>query len=312
LRKAAVLLALFFSLSRAFICSGEDRTEVIKSQKGSKELVYRDDSLAEERSFDMAGSLLEEKTFGPDSLPTSTSSYIREEGRLARVEARDASGVIIGSRDYHYDRNGRLLGVSASGSLGDGAAGMVSSGGTPQGSWTEAGSTTTVLSYDETGKVVVSMSMKEGKTISIERRMYGEGGILSSIVTEDKVSGSSSELLFDEQGRQSQRREIPAKGIETATQYRYDESGRLLEELKRVGSHATSIRRTYAEDGKLARVETRRDGQLMLAIDYVENGRVEELYDDGILFVKASFVGGRKVKDEFYSEGVLVRARDYR
>jgi len=61
---------------------------------------------------------------GPDSLPIDTRTYIREEGRLAKVEARDSSGVIVGSFAYRYDRDGRLLGVSSDGSLGRGAAGM--------------------------------------------------------------------------------------------------------------------------------------------------------------------------------------------
>jgi antitoxin component YwqK of YwqJK toxin-antitoxin module len=311
LRKASAFLPLILALLPAIMCSGEDRVELIKGANGSKELVYRNDALAEERSYDAGGGLLGEKSFGADSLPTGTRSYIREEGRLVRVEARDASGVIIGSMEYHYDRDGMLLGVTADGSLGDGAAGMVSSGGTPHNSWTEAGSATTVLGYDESGRVAVIQTTRDGKSISLERRTYGEGGILSSVVTEDSASGSSSELLYDENGRQSQRRDIPARGPEAKTLYRYDESGHLLEETRRVGMHTTSIKRAYAEDGTLSRTETRLDGELLLTVENIENGRVEELYDDGAIFVKATYIGGRKVKDEFYSEGALLRSRDY-
>jgi hypothetical protein len=61
----------------------------------------------------------------------------------------------------------------------------------------------------------------------------------------------------------------------------------------------------------LTREETLRDGSLILSVDYTDDGRVEELYDDGQLFVKATYVGGRKVKDEFYSNGVVSRTREY-
>jgi antitoxin component YwqK of YwqJK toxin-antitoxin module len=302
---------VILALVPAIACSGEDRVEVVKGAKGAKELVYRDNVLVEERSFDAGGAILEERSFGPDSLPIETRSYVREDGRLAKVEARDASGVIVGASAYHYDRNGRLLNVSAEGSMGEGAAGMVSAGGAPQGSWTEAGDTTVVLGYDESGRVVALQTMKGGKAVSVERRSYGEGGTLSSVATEDKASGSSSELSYDEKGRPVQRRELPAKGNEIRTQYGYDEAGRLIEERRRSGTQVTSIRSSYADDGSLSRVETRRNGELLLAVTYIENGRVEELYEGGELFVKASYIGGRKVKDEFYSDGVLTRSRDY-
>lgn len=310
--KSYALSLLLIVLAPAIMCAGEDRVEKINGAKGSKELVYRNDSLSEERSYDLRGGLIEEKSFGPDSLPIETSSYIRKDGRLSRVEAKDATGAIVGSLTYHYDSDGRLLGLASDGSFGTGKAGMVSSGGTPQGSWTEAGSTTTVLAYDESGRALVIQTMKDGKGISIERRTYDEGGILSSVVTEDKVAGSSSELLYDKKGRQSQLRDIPAKGAETKVQYRYDDAGRLVEDLRRSGIHTISVSREYATGGALSRVETRRDGELLLAVDYVENGRVEELYDAGELFVKASYFGGRKVKDEFYSDGALLRSREYR
>jgi antitoxin component YwqK of YwqJK toxin-antitoxin module len=295
----------------ALVCAGEDRIESIKGEKGSKELTYRNGSLAEERSYDAEGGLLEERSFGPDSLPNLTSSYERAEGRLVKIESRDASGTIVGTMTYHYDSKGNLLGVAAAGSLGSGSAGMISEGGTAQGSWTTDSATTSILGYDESGRAVVMQTMKGGKAALVERRQYDDEGVLSSVAREDLASGSTSELKYDGKGRESGRTDVPAKGPEIRTQYSYDDSGRLVEELRRVGSHATSIRNSYSEDGSLARTETRRDGELVLGVEYVENGRVEELYEDGIIFVKAHYIGGRKVRDEFYSEGALLRSRDY-
>ncbi len=309
--KPAALAILLLSLLPAALCAGQDRVERIPGAKGAKELVYRGDALVEERSYDAEGGLLAERSFGADSLPTGATAYIRVAGRLERVEARDASGVIVGTLAYRYDRYGRLLGIVSSGSLGEGSAGMISANGAPQGSWTESGATTTVLGYDDAGRVVAVRTMREGKARTEEKRSYAEGGTLSSVVTEDKARGSSTELGYDAQGRLELRRDLPAKGAELRTAYVYDEKGRLVEEQRRGGIHTTIIKRSYGEDGSLAKVETRRDGELLLVVAYSGEDRVEELYDGGSLFVRASYVGGRKVKDEFFSDDVLTRSRDY-
>jgi YD repeat-containing protein len=300
---------LFFFCASAGVFS-EERVEQIGGAKGSKELVYRDEALIEERSYDLKGALISEKTYGADALPTETKAYIRVEGRLTRVEARDSSGVVIGSINYHYDRNGRLLELSADGSLGSGSAGMISSEDGPQGSWVK-GSLTTILAYDEEGRAVVIQKTKDGEALTVEKRKYGDKGILASTAIQDASSGSSTELLYDDKGRQSQRKDIFKDKPEIKTAYRYDEKGHLVEEERNEGSHRNLISRFYADDDSLERMETRQDGQLVLSVTYIENGRIEELYDEGLLFVRATFAGGRKVKDEFFDEGVPLRSREY-
>ena len=252
-------------------------------------------------------------------------AYIREGGRIVRVEAVDAMGSPSGSMAYRYDRNGRLLGVSSEGSLGKGAAGMIAAWGLPQGSWitrpggaakaaaaaAAASAKTTVLGYDDSGRATVVQTMLDGAALSIETRSYGEGGILSSTKIEDKVTGLSSDLQYDGDGRLAARTDTPAKGQILKTEYRYGDSGLLVEELARQGGHRSSKAYEYGEDGKVSREETSRDGELLLAVDYIENGRVEELYEDGSVFVKATYIGGRKVKDEFYLDGVPFRTREY-
>ena len=117
--------------------------------------------------------------------------------------------------------------------------------------------------------------------------------------------------LYDEDGRMSSKIVTPSKGPPAKTRYSYDGAGRLVEETTRQGEHRNEKKMTYSESGTLTREETLRDGSLILSVDYTDDGRVEELYDDGQLFVKATYVGGRKVKDEFYSNGVVSRTREY-
>ncbi len=310
-RGLAVLAAVMgLALASAPMARGEERIESISEAQGYKELVYREDILVEERKFDEFGALLEERRFDSASLPIETRAYIRKDGHLIRVEVRDQDGEATGSRSYHYDSAGRLLGLSSEGSLGKGAAGVISSGSSPQASWT-ADTTTTVLGYDENGRVVLTQSMKDGSALSVERRSYGEKGALASIRFEDRKAGSSRDSAYDEKGRLVSRTDTPAKGTSEKTAYRYDDADRLIEELRQKGSHRTIISKAYDEAGSLVREETRLDGELALVVEYLEGGRVEELYEDGLPFVRASYSGGRKVKDEFFAGGKLARTREY-
>jgi RHS Repeat. len=290
---------------------GEERVERLDSSKGYRELVYRSDALTAERFFDSQGALLEEKLYGPDSLPYETRSYLRSGGRLLGVEARNASGEIVGSMRYRYDRDGRLLGLDSEGSFGEGGAGMIASSSGPKSSWTQDG-LTTILSYDAEGRAVTLRSSKDGEAQTLEKRSYGEGGALKSVSIQDKAKGKDSELAYDAEGRLTLKKERSGSGPENTTSYRYDKDGRLVDETSRQGAHKSRISRSYAADGSIARVETSIDGELVLAVENVEGGRIEELYDEGQLFVRASYAGGRKVKDEFFVDGQLVRTRDYR
>jgi antitoxin component YwqK of YwqJK toxin-antitoxin module len=290
--------------------AGEERIETLQENKGSKELVYRDDVLTGERRFDERGALVEERSFDAKSLPVETKVYMRKDGRLTRVEAKDSSGELSGSMAYHYDSSGRLLGVSSEGSMGQGAAGVIAAGSSPQGSWT-ADSATMVQGYDDEGRVVLSQTMKDGMAISVERRSYSESGKLASVRTEDRTAGSSRETSYDEKGRPASRVDTPAKGLVEKTEYRYGDTDLPITEVRVKGTHKTIIAKSYDDEGVLAREETRLDGELVLSVDYDGIARVEELYEDGQPFVRASYEGGRKVKDEFFSDGSVVRTRDY-
>ena len=304
-------LAAFYAFCEGIEDAAEnERIERLTGKSGYRELVYHGKDLVEERAFDLKGALLEEKYLGDDSLPYETRSYIRIRGRLERVEARDGAGAVIGSMGYRYDCLGRLVGLDEEGSFGDGSSGMISTEDGPQGAWTKDG-VTTILVYDGAGRAIAEQTIKDGKAQSIEKRSYGENGSLNSVSVQDKASGSSSELVYDEKGRLSSRKETKSGGDETKTNYRYDKAGRLIEESTKVGEHTSLVSRSYGEDGSIERVETRRDGVLLLAVETIEGGRVEEIYDSGQLFVKATYLNGRKVKDEFFVDGSLVRARKY-
>lgn len=311
MRGAALALLVLASLLRSEACLAEDRTERIEGSEGTKELDYRDGVLTEERSYDPDGRIVLERRFSPEALPVLTKSYLREQGLLVRIEAADASGAPVGSMSYSYDGDGRLLSVKSEGALGEDAVGMIASYGAPQGSWIKEGGSTEIVAYDADGRASILESVDEGKVARVEKRTYTGKGIKASSLIDDRKTDTETELSYDEAGRLAKRREIPAKGPESTTLYRYDEGGRIAEELRRTGTHELSVRRSYSKDGALARAETRRDGVLVLAVDYAGKGRAETLYEGGKAFVRATYAGERKVKDEFFADGVLVRTREY-
>jgi Uncharacterized protein conserved in bacteria len=315
LSRDAVLIGILLALGTAMPLRADDvveRSEVFSDTKGSRELIYRDNVLAEERVYDTENALQKEITYDESSLPLSTKVYIRKSGRVLSVEDRDQSDNIVGTMTYHYDRVGRLVSLSSTGSLGEEAMGMIAARGVPQGAWIAA-ATTTVLAYDEAGRAIVSEIIKDGKVISMEKRSYDEkSGNLSFVEREDSGSGLKTKISYDEKGRSTLMEEIPAKGLSSSTAYAYGDSGKLEEETKTTGSHKTAISYSYDEKGEVSRAETRRDGILLLAVDYIENGRIEELYEEGELFVKATYIGGHKVKDEFFMDGQSLRVREYK
>jgi len=313
MRRLCASLAALWILAAALPCLAEDRTERIEGPKGWKELDYRSGRLAEERSFDAEGALIAERDFGPDSLPAIEKKYLRSGGRLEAVEARDLSGAVVGRMSYRYDREGRLLATRSEGSFGDEATGVISSPGRVQASWQESEGEASVAVYDGAGRRVLSQDMKAGAAVRAERRTYGASGKPSKVQVEDKADGSFTETSYDADGRESLRKSRDGKGVQAVTSYSYDAEGRVVGESTVSGGHSLEVRTAYSKGGAVARVETRRDGSLVLAVEYAASGdgRTEELYEDGELFAKSFYEGGRRVKDSFYSGGALVRSREY-
>lgn len=330
MRKFNVLFCLLTILASPFSAITADTADSVAERVErtglpggtSRERVYRGSALVEERILDKSGALLKEVFFAAEpSTDTDegaiveTWTYLRSpSGRLQRVEIRDSRGDLVGSREYRYDSSGRLLGVSLTGDTGSESAGMLLSGAVPQGAWVSTSSSTTVLAYDERGRPTALQTIRDGNVVIIERRIYGEGPFPIRIETENKASESKTVVECDAAtGRSTVKIELRS-GRETArTSYGYDEAGRLREEITRdVTDNVTKRSLTYKTDGSLEREETRYNGIIMSAVEYLDGSRIEELYRGGELFVKATYREGRKIKDEFFSKGEKLREKEYR
>ncbi|MDP3176403.1 MAG: hypothetical protein Q8M76_00780, partial [Spirochaetaceae bacterium] len=254
---ATTLAASLPAPAAAQATAAGERRETREEARGLREIVYRDGEAVEERLISPDGFLIEELYRGPEGEP-QTIVYLRSSSRLVRAEARDASGELVGAMDYRYDRNGRLLGVSATGILGPDSAGILSAGGTPLGSWTSSASGTSVVTYDAKGRPLENRSGKEGAVALSEKRTYSEGPDAgpSSKEIGDKASGNYISMEYDAQGKPTLRLEYAGGSLAAKTEFSYGDRGLLvLERTSRAGSIFEKAL-FYDEAGSPAREET--------------------------------------------------------
>lgn len=277
---------------------------------GRVENQERDGIVVSRSIYDAAGSLLEESFFTADGL-SERREYIRGEGRLLRIEAADVSGKLVGSIEYRYDGRGRLIGLKPMGSLGSGSIGMLASGASPEGSWYGSGDSITVLLLDVEGRPLREEKLVGGTSISRRSFVYGEDGFIEHSEETDLASDESMVSDFDDKGRLLVKAEKLKGILRSRTEYRYNPEGKLVEERSR--SKLSLVLRSFAYDeaGALAREETRIDGLLSGAIEYRGDIKILERYHEGSLFVRSSYSSGRKIKDEFFDEGLVTRTKEY-
>ena len=304
------ILAVSMLLASASFLGAEDRTERIPDQRGSREKIFRDNVLVEERIYDPDAAILEDIRFKSGKVWESRS-YVRSLGVLRRVEMRDAAGSVIGKLVYVYDTSGRVLRVDASGSFGDSSAGMLDSGSSPLASWTIQGKTLSLVRYDPQGRPVLSVTAEDGKPIATRGDTYGHGPLPSRTVVKDAASGETRSTDYDAGGRPLVVVVDDATGRSSRTDYRYDSSGRLVEERSRKGPELLSRRLTYGATGLLEREEYRSNGTLSKIVLRPGEDRVEELFNDGAMFVRVRFSQGRKVEEEFFVDGKIAWTRKY-
>lgn len=228
------------------------------------------------------------------------------EGGPAAVEARASASEPSFVRLVSPE--GRLLASSPAG--GDGSSGGELRSGGGLVAWERSGPELLLRAYDAAGRLVSSRRYSDGKLVAEESRERDERG-----ETVRYLEQAAERLTIERYERGFLlSRETFVKGAATGRSgFAYDEAGRLVRELRSpaVGL-AVELSYRYAQDGFLERDEERRGGVLFLARSYARDGsRVEERYDGGRLAVRTLFEGNRRVAEEFYQGGALLRERRF-
>jgi hypothetical protein len=267
--------------------------------------------------YDARSYLLAEKSYVPDSdSPILTLLYSYAQGRLKEVKALDGEGLPTGSLVYRYDPKGRLLELGASGSFGAGETGMVPGLLPPALLWSSTktgdGSLYSVVFYDAEGRPVRYETRQGQKSLSTQVLQYGKGGLVLSRQETDGPAQAATETSYDQLGR-AVLKVTKKAGIETGREsFSYDDKGRLVEDLSRQGKTVTRRTWTYDEGDVLSRESTTIDGSLFSVVSIKADGStVKELYDKGVLFLRSYHSKGKLLREEFMSNGLVVRTKDY-
>lgn len=290
-----------------------ERRVTRKTGSSSLERVLKGGVLREERKSGPRGELLEELFYFESGLLRERRAYGYEAQRLAKVEAFDSGGAPLGALTYRYDPRGRLAELEATGSFGEARSGLLGlPGGGVAAEWSVLEGELLLRRFDPSGRIASVETRKDDALLRRESLTYeGSSARPSFSLLEDLASGEGTEKAYDAAGRILSLR-LLSKGAERSrTEYAYDAAGRLVSERLRNGSSLSLRSLSYDEEGGLLREEKRRDGLLFRTVAFAGEGRVEEYFEGGILVLRATYAGARKVKDEFFEGGQVVRSRSY-
>jgi hypothetical protein len=277
------------------------------------ERVFVEGVLAEDRSFDRAGR------------PTAERFYL--EGRLERrVEYRygprgleaadtyDAQGVFLSRERYELGPRGELRRVTRE-APGDPlqSLALTGTGGRRFEDRLASGGYELVERYDTRGRLDSSQVLRDGKPGEILRNAYDES-LEHPRSTErfDSASSTRTVTRFDAEGRMVERVTFQGQKRLEEWSYSYDSRGNRIQAICRGGQGTEAWSYSYDSSDRLVREESRIRGELVKITRYQEDGsRIEELYREGSTFLRVTYAGGRKIREEVLSAGQVVRVREF-
>jgi antitoxin component YwqK of YwqJK toxin-antitoxin module len=282
-----------------------------------EERIYGSSDLDQKLLYDRRGRLTEEQSYREGKVFRRTVYHYNREG-LKSSETFDAGGRLLYRDQYRLSPDGQLRRVrrQQEGS-GDGQQLALSSGsGTTSEERFGNDRQRRINRYDTLGRLVQQEHWVDGRLAERERFQYRDDSrIRLSSQLEEVSQQRLTRRSYDEQGELISL-EISEQGeVRETIVHRRDDQGRIVETIKRgaegienwrfeYGSGDRPVREEYSLRGALQRITTRTP-------DESTEMRLEELFRDGLLFMRIYYEGERKVKEEFLSEGEILRVREY-
>jgi antitoxin component YwqK of YwqJK toxin-antitoxin module len=270
--------------------------------------------LAARRMYDSAGSLLQEEDYVAGTLSKKTLfTYVN--GRLSRTRTLNGGdGAQVSSEVYLYAANGGLREVRRTASPGESTvtSAVTSGAGLSEERSAMAGSLF-IERYDTEGRMINREQRTDGVPVSIEDFSFD---------ADSRTPASSEERLPADHGLASRRYDKDGKltletrsvngAVRETTAYERDAKGKVTLKARKAPEGSESWRYTYSDSGDVAREEHSLRGIRVKVIVYGEDKhRTEELYKDGELFLKVSYDGDTRLREEVYANGTLQRERMY-
>lgn len=282
---------------------------------GRIERTWKNQALVDEIEYGKAGETMRETAWSasePDK-PLWVETYSYEEGRLSKVSRAGSDESETGSRSYGYDPDGRLLSVELSGYYGSSAIGSLSGSALPRALWSAGDDATMRIElFDARGNLSSERLVNDGAILVLQSFNYDGSGLLLSSSTKDSRDGSLVNSTYDKTGHlASTTKEKEGRLIESRL-FSWDEAGNLVLETRSFPLPILTISRSWDSKGSLVKEERREDGELVLVTSWeADDVRTEESWSHGQAVVRARYVGGIKVREDFLENGVVVRTRSY-
>lgn len=302
----------------------ERRWTIARSADGrTEEREERRGALVARRVTGAAGELLQEELYA-DGEPAGRSLYEYASGRLARVRVFAADGTLSSTVEYATSPSGRLREVrwwtAADGSRRSesqtaGGTGYAAGGTAVAEERTRDGERWRTTRYDEAGRVAERVQGGPNGIESRERLAYaGASSTPATSTTEWPAERRAVQVSYDASGGEvAATTSIDGVVTERITWTR-DESGRVLVWRRTGTGGSAEVRFTWAADGTLEREEHFARGVRVKNVLYPageQPQRIEELFDDGELFLRVFYRGDERVREEVILEGRTVRERTF-
>jgi hypothetical protein len=270
--------------------------------------------VAARRTWDAAGNLVVEDEYAVGKLSRRTL-YTVKENRLLRVRVQKADGTVLYTEQYLYATNGALREVRRS---EPGAAARLSAYvAGPAGLSEERnsiGGVNYVSRYDTRGRLVNRVQRRGDQVTSREDFVYrGDTDHLLGSVEKRPGLNEQVERRYDDDGRILG--EVRRSGTLTTEELTWsrDDGGRATGRTRRTPAGFEAWKYTLDAEGKTTREEYWRAGMMeKVTIFGVGDLRTEDLYREDGLFLRVYYDGDKRLREEVYENGRLVRERRYK
>jgi len=296
------------------------RWTLVRSADGREE--QRDErrgAMTARRLSGADGELLQEERFSA-GVASSRTVYEYTSGRLARVRAFAADGSLASTVEYLTAPSGRLREVRWTGADGGlraasqaaGGTGIVAGGVAVSEERTREGDAVLTSRYDEHGRVAARERRDPAGLVSSERLSYaGDARSPASSTIEWPGERKVGETAYDATGGEIAETTTVAGVVTERVAWIRDEAGRALSTRREGTAGATEVRFSWA-DGTLQREENFARGERVKNVIYeTADERVEELFDDGELFLRVRYRGEARIREELVVDGRVVRERTF-
>ena len=269
------------------------------------------ETLIARRRFDPGGAILTEESYRGGTLEEK-SVFTYAGSRLLRIRSTGPDGSLLRTDEYLYAGNGRLREVrrlTAGGQASDSRF-FAGSGGLA-GERHLAGGALFIARYDAKGRVVSRERRVADATAAREDFIYraDSNALLSSTQTLAR-EGRVTRRQYDGKGRLLVETVSGPGSASERTEYRWDDSDRATSRVRQGRAGLEEWAYGYDAEGTLLREEYRRGGALEKVTVFLGNNtRVEELYAEAELFLKVTWEGERRVKEEVFENRRPVRER---